>query len=428
MATGRDFSATRLKCVLRRSLLLVAGLIYLAVWISSVRGEWALSHAALGNLGQAARSHPRNPELWTQYGIFLLNDLGNSNLNSAALAYLHAIALNPLAPVNWDGLASAYIRIGDATKAESALRGWLVAVPHSPDAAWRLGIFLVLQNRVPEAFPYLKVAAERSPKLRTPAFDLFWKIVADPHFISKELIPADPSIREEYMYFLLQTKRVDNAGEIWAELKDRLDPDDLELGYNYVESLRDSGMAEQAARVWADLLERSGRGGAKPPGELVTNGDFEEGLPNRGLDWIIGKGPGFQIELDDATAQSGRHSLKVSFDGTSNVNFSHVLQEVPVEPNRDYRFRGYLRTENITSDSGLHFLLVLKNSQPPRDETLSTTFRLGTNPWTLETVDFHTGPATHFVFVLLIRPTSDKLNNLIQGHAWIDNISIKRLP
>ena len=98
---------------------------------------------------------------------------------------------------------------------------------------------------------------------------------------------------------------------------------------------------------------------------------------------------------------------------------------VPVEPNRQYRFHGYLKTDHITTDNGLFFNMASLGA--PREEAFSysTENRVETLGGAREQLDFQTGPHTRVVIVHLRRSLSRKLNNLIQGKAWIDNLSLK---
>ena len=48
-------------------------------------------------------------------------------------------------------------------------------------------------------------------------------------------------------------------------------------------------------------------------------------------------------------------SLRVAFDGTANVDFQNIWQYVAVKPNTRYRFGAYVQTEDLTTDSGIHF-------------------------------------------------------------------------
>lgn len=391
-------------------------------------GEWFLSRSASNNLSRGLRWNSGNPKFWTGYAHSLLYASSGSESSNAADGFLRAAQLNPLDPANWEGLASANLQAWDSAKAEAALRTWLVAIPHSPQAAWRLGNLLIIEDRAKEAFPYLKAAATTDPRLDIPLFDLAWKVIADPELILHELIPAAPEARLAYLQFLVQSKKLSEARQVWSEVRVNADKRVLNVGYFYVDSLAVAGMGDDAARVWSDLLAATGRTSAKPAGELMTNGDFEADLPNMGIDWRITQGPGYQIGLDGSVAQNGSQSLLISFDGSSNSDFWGVGQKIPVQPSHDYRFRAYLKTENITSDSGPRFSVAALTDVPSERFELLTEDRLGTNPWTLEQLDFRTGPTTHFVQVRIRRIRSGKLNNLIQGKAWIDNASLKPRP
>jgi hypothetical protein len=161
-------------------------------------------------------------------------------------------------------------------------------------------------------------------------------------------------------------------------------------------------------------------------GGLIKNGGFEKALRNGGLDWRLGDVPGSQIGLDEFVFKSGTRSLRVEFDGTTNVAFFHVQQWVPVEPNRRYRFQASLKTENISTDQGL-FLSILPQGPPGGSGVLSTKGLVGTMAWTQERLDFGTGPGTSVVLIQLRREPSAKLNNLLQGKVWIDDVFLEPL-
>ena len=201
----------------------------------------------------------------------------------------------------------------------------------------------------------------------------------------------------------------------------------VRLGNSYVDALVRAGKGSDAARVWNELLAITGKT-LRPEGELLTNGDFENQLLNVGLDWRLAPKEGYQIALDSFLFQNGTRSLRVTFDGTTNPNFAGILQTVPVEPNSRYRFQAYLRVDGITSDNG-PFLLISSRGTP-REEAfaVSTPQRVETLGWVRERLDFKTGPRTSLIILQLRRLPSQKLNNLIQGKVWIDNLSLKPLP
>ena len=411
-----------------RIFLLAGALAYMAVLSANVMGAWYLDQPNVEKLSRGLRWNPGNPLLWTQYGSYRLYASGGSESKQAEDAFLRAAAMNPLDPANWNGLATAYLQMRESRKAEAALRALLVAVPLLPQSAWRLGNFLLVADQPKEAFPYLRAAAATEVGLRWPLFDLAWKILDDPEDILRGLIPDDPEAREEYLRFLMYRRKLTEADAVWREVRSNHGKDALKLGSAYVDALVASGMGAEAAKVWEALLADTGRAGAKPAGELLTNGDFEAGLPNVGLDWRLVPGAGYEIGLDDSVFQAGAHSLRVTFDGTANVDFAAVQQMVPVEPNQEYRFQAYLKTENITTDNGVLFGVVTAGGAPGDSAVFKSENRVGTNPWRLEQLDFRTGPKTRFVQVVLRRYGSSKFNNLIQGKVWMDSVTLRARP
>ncbi|MGH9784337.1 MAG: hypothetical protein ACRD88_09125 [Terriglobia bacterium] len=407
-----------------RAVLVLAGLAYLASLSLSLAGQWLLDHPSPENLERGIRWDSRNPAAWIRYARQWHFLPESPESQRAVEAYQHAASLNPFDPNTWKELASVHMERGEREQAEAALRGELASIPHSPQASWRLANFLLLSGRTAEALPLLRTAANE-PSLRVAVFDLAWKLEEDPEVILRDLVPATPEVRAHYLQFLLTRGRLAAAYPVWQELSQGDSGPRVRLGNVYAEALARAGMGREAGRVWDEMLALTGRTSLKPPGELLTNGDFEADIPNAGLGWRLTKGAGYQIALDEFTFQNGTRSLRVSFDGTTNVDFAGVWGSVPVEPNRRYRFEGYLRTDSITTDNGLFF--TISSMAAPSGEAFShsTASHVETMGWVREQLDFETGPRTTVVLIQLRRQRSAKLNNLIQGKVWIDHLSLQ---
>ena len=409
-----------------RVFLVVAAVLYVVAAGLNFAGDWLLRNPTAENLARGVRWNPGNPMLWSAYARRWLFTLEGFEPRKAADAYLRAAVLNPFEPMNWDGLATAYEQMGELKKAELALRSELAATPRSAQAAWRLANQLLLQGRLEEALPYLRIAAASEARMRPAVFDLAWKILARPEPVLLKVVPDSVDSLQDYLLFLRSQKKLVEAYDVWKELRKTHSPAAVMAGYGYVESLAYAGMGREAGRVWDELLEETGRTSAKPAGELVTNGDFEADLPNSGLDWHISyKGPGYEVALDNFVLQHGSRSLRVSFDGSGNYFFNGVWQWIPVEPNREYRFSAYMKTENVTSDSGFRFCLLAVGSPPGESFAQCTRSRIGTDPWLEEELTFRTGTNMGVVSVELRRLQSQKLNNRIGGKVWIDNVSLR---
>jgi hypothetical protein len=128
------------------------------------------------------------------------------------------------------------------------------------------------------------------------------------------------------------------------------------------------------------------------------------------------------MRWDEEYLHSGRRSLRVDFDGKTNVDFENVWQYVPVSPSTSYRFSAFFRTEDITTDSGIHFDIreVSRSGTPVR----STPNLVGSQNWAEQNLAIVTGPDTSLLQIVLRRTRSDKLGNKIRGTAWIDDVTL----
>jgi hypothetical protein len=212
---------------------------------------------------------------------------------------------------------------------------------------------------------------------------------------------------------------------VWAALRAARSVEAQRLGSEYAGALAAAGQGQTAQRIWGQVLADSGREAARRPGDFLTNGDFELNMPDAGLDWRFQQQPGYEIGIDNLVAQQGTRSLRVTFDGSANLDFSGVWQLAPVPPNRRYRFRAYMKLENVTTDQGIVFCVSPVAAPRAEQFVACTENRVGTETWMLRQLDFRAGPGTSVVLVQARRRQSQKLDNLIRGKVWIDDAAIE---
>ena len=131
---------------------------------------------------------------------------------------------------------------------------------------------------------------------------------------------------------------------------------------------------------------------------------------------------GADFDFDMDVKHSGSRSARLIFDGTENLSYEGLFQYVLVSPGTHYRFQGFLRTDQISTESGMRFEIV--DPKDPQHLDVVTPNETGTLPWTLEQIDFTTGPRTHLIQIRLARRPSERLDNKLRGTVWIDDISI----
>lgn len=409
---------------LRRAGLAVLALIY---GLLVTRVYLSQPGPPVSNLSQVQaplRWAPHQPIVWQQIGRHRLYDSSDRDPRLAEEAFRAAAKENPMEPDVWTGLADTYLQMGDPARAESALRTAQLVYPRGPSISWRLANSLVLSGRTLDALPHLRIVAFADPSQARAAYTLAWKLLESGELVLRDVVPKDLDTRAAYLGFLLDVRGQDATSDIWHELRKNRHPETAALGSRLAVTLLATSRAEEASRVWHDVLEDTGRAGARPAGTLMTNGDFEFDLPGTGLDWYMQKDPRWTFTLDNFAACSRSRSLMISFEGKTNHEFDGLWQWVVVEPNQDYQLRACIRTDNIALDTG--FQIAVASASPPTEAfTVTGPAHLGSEAWVEDTVRFRTGPHTRAVRVGLHRELSRKLYGQLSGKVWVDNFRIE---
>jgi len=372
---------------------------------------------------RAARWEPGNADHWYRLGRYRQVDFEHADLPLAVSYYRRALAIDPRSAPYWMDLASAYEMQGDFAQARQAFEGAKTAYPISSEVAWRYGNFLLRQDHLPEAFTEIRRSVAADPKLAGPAISRCLRASGDMQRILDQILPAQVDVYAEALSFLVVEREMDAAVGIWEGLVKLRPSFEMRRALPLLDRLIEQDRIEQAKHVWQQALALSGWSSSGTPGaSLVWDGGFERDFVNGGFGWRQLPIPGAPLEFDTAIAHSGARSLRVTFDGSTNIDFAHLRQFVPVEPQTHYRLAAYLRTHEISTNSGLRFWVV----DPRRERDLSafTPNMVDSHPWTLQQMEFTTGPETRMVEIVLRRLPSQKFDNKIRGTVWVDDVSL----
>jgi tetratricopeptide (TPR) repeat protein len=381
------------------------------------------------HLQLAARLDPGDSDYPLRLG--LLSQYGLTDFNpDRGVGYLkRAIELNPYDPEPWLDLGAAWEFQAKTSQAEACLLRAASLAPNLPAYQYAIGDFFLLHGNVDEAFRHYKSVLAGSPQYDQILFDTAWKASGEASKILEGLIPHHVATEFSYLDYLLSEKRFEAAQNLWDRILES--PEDFlpaQAG-PYIDALIDARRPTEALSVWRDLvakgLIRSRSTNARQ--NLLVNGDFEDNLINMGFDWRVSQSPGATIVRDQTTYSSPAHSLLIRFLGKQNVDFYNVFQYVKVQPGRRYRLHGLLKAEQITTDSGPRLAVhdaydpanLLKYSEEVTGSTVS---------WTPVEVIFTPGSDTELISVGIARPPSHKLDNLITGRVWVDDLSLTELP
>ena len=374
---------------------------------------------------RAAELVPGNAEAWERLGEAAQYSLSETNPSLAISYYLRAVSINPLSASHWIELANAYEATGDVVHAQEAYKNAKRDYPISADVSWKYGNFLLRQSQTTQGLSEIHQALLNDPSLTGLAIRSVWNFDPDVNLILGSVLPANEDADLTALDFFLGIHETQDALEAWKRILafSHQQAIDIRRTFPLLDELIAEGRADDARRVWRETLEASRWPVATPVDDsIVWNGGFETPIANGGLDWRFQQLPGAYISTDSSVYHSGSQSLRVGFTGGVNMDFAHVQQIEPAQPDTTYDFQAYVRTESISTDSGLHFELF--DPQHERDVYVLTPNIVGTTPWTALHAKVTTNPNTHFLEIRLHRFPSRLFDNKISGAIWIDDVTL----
>jgi tetratricopeptide (TPR) repeat protein len=375
----------------------------------------------------AAELEPGNAGYWERLGLYAGSDIQHLDVDQA-IAYLKIAAkINPRSDEIWADLASAYEELGRAAEAREAYQKAQEDYPISGEIAWRYGSFLLRQGDFRGGFSQIRRALAVEPSLTMSAVAESWEASRDPASITDQVLPAKSSYYLTALgYFLLQ-KQDDPALVVWKGLLKLGQPIEMNQTIPLVNRLISENHMSDAETTWREALQATNwPHRAVEDDSLVFNGGFEHEVANGGFGWREETVSGVTYGLDRLVTHSGKQSMRVTFDGTTNVDFAQLMQFVPVKPGEQYHFEAYLRTEDVTTNSGVRFSIY--DPRHPSAVQILTPGLVGTNPWTPVETSVSTGPHTDLLVIALRRVPSQKFDNKLRGTAWIDDVSLVPVP
>ena len=175
---------------------------------------------------------------------------------------------------------------------------------------------------------------------------------------------------------------------------------------------------------------------AVEPYGTVLSFDFEQdedrepdGLPD---DWNRRRGPGFpsyvDCEIDEQHSHVGDQSLHVTVNGGKFAYYSPFQREVArINPEFNYMFRGFIRTERLTNDYAL-FTVSFLNSRRQRVQRFETKAVSGTHAKWVQLELGPLKPDPEVRYVVIGCHVDHRANDDIKGDVWFDGIWLGKMP
>jgi len=371
----------------------------------------------------AARLEPGNARIWEHLALYSRWNLEQRNLAKAICDLQRATESDPRDARLWMELAAANEENGDSSAAAQNYEMAQRDFPISADVAWRYGSFLLRQRNLPEGFAELRRALVNDPSLEASAISECWAADPDASAIANRLLPRKTDYYIRAINYFVSRKQTDAAVVTWRRLLTLHQRVAIDDAAGLVDDLIGENRVGEAERAWKEALQQGGgQDEAEAGGSLIFNGGFERDFVNGGFDWRELPVRGASYDFDSGVVHSGRRSLRITFDGSANVNFQDIYEYVPAVPRRRYHFVAYVRTAGISTDSGIGFEIF--DPRHPQEVQALTRGFVGTNAWTQVHADVETGPDTQLLEILLRRTPSTKFDNELRGVAWIDDVSL----
>ena len=366
---------------------------------------------------------PGNAAAWDLLGRHRQLDFANADPVEALADYQRAVQGDPLSATFWMNLAGAYEANGDLAGARHAFEQARSVYPLSAEVAWNYGNFLLRQDQDAAGYAEIRHAVESDPKLLTLAVSRVWRSSRDVNVLLDRALPADVDAYIQALDYFASVRQTDAALSVWRRLLSLGKTIPLPKTFPFFDELIQDDRSSDAKQVWVEALTAAGLPHHQPPNHsLVWNGGFSRDFDNGGLGWRWNSTSGAAIDFEAAPPSYGVRTVRLDFGGGSNLEISEPMQYIPVEPSRTYHFHGYMRTAEISTESGMRFSVVDFNHNSTVN-VLSDNFT-GSHPWTAVEMDVTTGADTHFLVVRLLRVGSRLFENKLSGTVWIADVSL----
>ena len=407
---------------------LVAAAIAIALYLGyfSVRSAWATYYTdenTLHGFERATQIEPGDARNWYLLGKYLQYGFEEENPERVVASYKKALEIDPSSTAAWLELAAAYESQNNLPAARNAYLTAKKTYPASAEVSWRYGNFLLRQEQLNSAFTEIRRAVEVDPNRAAEAFSRCARVEPDAEVILNKVLPSNAYVYLSVMRDLTSEGEVDSALKVWnrlATMHPQLKMQDIFL---LVMKLHDTGHAQEAHSVWEQAAALTGAAQFDGPKDsAVWDGGFESDVTGDGYAWRFSNGANSaQIGFDPHQMHSGKRSLRVSFDGSSDVDFRDVCQTVPVEARTPYELSAWMATKDLTTDQGVRLELKPRTGSAA---VANTEQMHGTQDWTRVTTVWGGASDSQEMEICLRREASDQDDNKIRGTVWVDDVAL----
>ncbi len=403
---------------------IIAVIVYIVICIFLSRpffGWFFFSNATEESMLSATGYERNNAGYHYILGRYYHRNFIKPDPEKALLHYRRSLEINPLQPDAWLDISRVYKSLGQQEKAEFALERAVRLSPNDGELMWNAGSFWLMNNMTDKATGTFRQYLLLEPARQKRVYDLYWKLELDNSYILENVIPDSYEYQSRYLLYLISRNKIPEAEEAWNIID--LEYLDQNVFISYINFLIQQGLYETAGDLWKEITAQIEGLGIGSDSSLIWNPGFDNLLLNGGFDWSIREAKGVDVFIDEVIKLTGTRSLGVTFDGKQNPGITIAQQIVRIKPATHYLLSGYVKTSGITTKNGIILQVNGHKCKGLHKKTLPVT---GTNLWREAVLEFKTPRDCNALVVRVRRELSKKLDNKIEGTAWIDSVMLKQ--
>jgi hypothetical protein len=280
---------------------------------------------------------------------------------------------------------------------------------------WSLASFYLRHQRLADFWPWLRLALERSHGDRRALFRLCHQAGADTPWLLRDILPADPLLRYQYLDYLLADGLLDGFEFAALQYFDTLPAASRRRYAHVLRWAADALLLHDRAPAALDLWNRLAEAGIVPyepwrEERPLTNGSFQPPLKDAGFDWRLVKEEGVET-----APGSPPGILKIRLSGRQPESVVLLRQAVWLPAHRAYRFRCQALTRGWDRrDSSVYWRVGL----PGGARADSAPGWVGSGEWETVEMRIPPRPAAGLVWVEL---AAERRAGLMrpEGEAWL---------
>jgi tetratricopeptide (TPR) repeat protein len=394
--------------------------------VRAARATYYVEQQTLYGYERATQIEPDDARKWYLLGRFLQYSFEDANPQRAIASYLKSLEIDNHVTATWLDLAATYESEGNDAAARAAFLNAKRTYPLSAEVSWRYGNFLLRQGQLEPAFDEIRHSVEADPGRAPEAFSRCLRVEPNAEVILDQVLPPNRDVYVAVMQDLTADRHVEDALKVWKRLVAMHAKITVPDVFMLVTQLREDKQAAEAHAVWEQAVDLAGLGNLEgPKNSAVWDGGFESDVIGQGYAWRFSNNSRAQIGFDGQEKHSGNRSLRVSFDGSSDIAFHDVCQTVPVEAGTAYELSVWVLTRALTTDQGVRIEFT---PGIPGEAGISTEEARGTQPWTRFQVTWNGSQENQEAQICLRRDQSDQEDNKIRGTVFIDDVALTPIP